>query len=275
MIMGEKGSNFMVRVLTAAAMIVVVAACLILSPYSFLAITLVVCAGAMHEFFGLAAHKGGRPLKWYPVIIGMAAISLTFLIAMGWIGKSWLAVLIPLLSAVFVAELYRKQEDPLSNISTALSGLIYVAAPLCLLCALAFRGGSYSPWLTLCIIGIVAVNDTFAYITGILIGRHKIFERISPKKSWEGFFGGLIFAVAAAVLFGHLMGGNLIFWGGLGLIIVAGAVFGDFIESMLKRSAGVKDSGSILPGHGGFLDRIDSLLFTVPLVYAYFSIFAI
>lgn len=265
----------MVRTLTAVVLIVVVAACLIFSSYSFLAIALVACAGAMREFFGLAARKGVRPLTWYPVIVGLATIAVTYLVVSGTISKNWFAALIPLVSALFAAELFRKKEDPLSNISVALAGLAYVALPLCLLCALAFVGGIYSPWLTLAIIGVVAVNDTFAYLTGILLGRHKLFERISPKKSWEGFFGGLLFAVAASVLFGHLMGGSLIFWGGLGVVIVGGAVLGDFIESLLKRSAGVKDSGNILPGHGGLLDRVDSLLFTVPLVYAYFSIFAL
>ncbi len=265
----------MVRTLTAVILIAVVAACLILSSYSFLAITLVVCAGAMHEFLALATHKGVRPLRWYPIIVGLLIIAVTFLVVSGIISKNWFPVTIPLVSSVFVAELYRKKEDPLSNISVALGGLVYVALPLCLLCALAFIGGGYSPWLILAVIGVVAVNDTFAYITGVLFGRHKLFERISPKKSWEGFFGGLVFAVAASVLFGHLIGGNLMFWGGLGIVIVGGAVFGDFIESLLKRSAGVKDSGNILPGHGGFLDRVDSLLFTVPLVYTYFSIFAL
>ena len=265
----------MVRALTAVILIAVVAACLILSSYSFLAITLAVCAGGMHEFFGLATLKGAHPIKWYPIIIGTAIIAVTFLVVSGVISKNWFAALIPLVSAIFAVELFRKKEDPLSNISVALSGLVYVSLPLCLLCALAFVGGDYSPWLILAVIGIVAVNDTFAYITGVLLGRHKLFERISPKKSWEGFFGGLIFAIGAAVLCGHFMGGSLIFWGGLGIVIVGGAVFGDFIESLLKRSAGVKDSGNILPGHGGFLDRVDSLLFTVPLVFAYFSIFVL
>ena len=104
---------------------------------------------------------------------------------------------------------------------------------------------------------------------GVTFGKHRLCERISPKKSWEGFFGGLIGAVAVAVLFGHLAGGSLLVWGGLGLVASLSGVAGDLVESLLKREVDVKDSGKMMPGHGGFLDRFDALYIAVPYVFVY------
>ena len=121
----------------------------------------------------------------------------------------------------------------------------------------------------LAFISIIWVNDVFAYLVGVTIGKHRLCERISPKKSWEGFFGGLVGAVGVSVLFGHLFGGNLLVWGGLGLVMTLSGVAGDLVESLMKREADVKDSGKMMPGHGGFLDRFDALLLAVPFALFY------
>lgn len=271
--MGGKGSNLLVRVLTAAVLIVVVAGCVLLSPYSFLALLLVICAGGMWEFFRLAGAKGAQPVKWLAVAAGISAVVITFLVSAGMVSPVWYSLLILFVSALFIAELYRKKDNPLVNISVAAGGLAYVAVPMSLLCSLAFTGGGYYPALVLIIVAIVAVNDTFAYFTGVLFGKHRLFERISPKKSWEGFFGGLVFAVGGSLLYAHLTGGSLPGWGILGVLVVVAAVFGDLVESMFKRASDMKDSGKALPGHGGILDRIDALLIAIPIVYVYFAIF--
>jgi phosphatidate cytidylyltransferase len=119
---------------------------------------------------------------------------------------------------------------------------------------------------------VIWANDVFAYLVGVVIGKHRLCERISPKKSWEGFFGGVVGAIGVAVLFGYLFEGNLWVWGGLGLVTALTGVAGDLAESMLKREADVKDSGAMMPGHGGFLDRFDAMLISAPFVFVYLCI---
>ena len=192
-------------------------------------------------------------------------------------------VLLPMIFALFVAELYRRHENPLGNVCWELGGLVYIALPFALLATIPLRGAcsagsSYVPGDMLAIIFIVWANDVGAYLAGSLFGRHRLFERISPKKSWEGFAGGVLCAVAVGWLYGLYAGpgdtAHGLLWSGAGLVVAVAGVLGDLVESMLKRSAGLKDSGNSIPGHGGFLDRFDALILAVPFVYAYFAIFA-
>lgn len=271
--MGKFGRNIVVRTLSGAGLLVVVLAAVFISEYTFAALMAVIAGGSMWEFYRIAARSGAQPQRWYATIVGVAAVLAGFMMAAGHVDARLLTLLIPLVAAMFVIELYRKKEQPLTNVSVSLGGVVYAALPMVLISFISFMDGSYNQYVVLAIIFTVWVNDIFAYLTGVAFGRHKFFERISPKKSWEGFFGGLIFAIAFAVLCGHLLGGNLWFWGGLGAVTVAGAVLGDLVESLFKRAADMKDSGSIIPGHGGFMDRFDALLFAIPLVYVYFIIF--
>jgi len=148
----------------------------------------------------------------------------------------------------------------------------YIIVPLiCLVWIFEVEGRIY----VLALFAFVWVNDTFAYLVGSAIGKRKLFERISPKKTWEGFFGGLIFAVFAGFLFSHFTAdNNLIKWLGLAVVVVIFGTMGDLFESYIKRNLNVKDSGTILPGHGGFLDRLDSILFASPVALIYLLIFA-
>jgi phosphatidate cytidylyltransferase len=130
----------------------------------------------------------------------------------------------------------------------------------------------WNPWCAICYILTIWANDSFAYLVGVGIGRHRMCERISPKKSWEGFVGGVVAAVGFAALWGHLLGGNVAVWAGLGAVIAVTGVAGDFVESLFKRTAGVKDSGAILPGHGGMLDRFDALFISAPYAVLYLII---
>lgn len=149
-------------------------------------------------------------------------------------------------------------------------GIIYVAVPMAMLLYVPqMLVGKWNPWAMMAFISIIWVNDICAYLVGVTLGKHRLCERISPKKSWEGFFGGLIGAAGFAVLFGHLFGGNLLIWGGLGLVVALAGVAGDLIESLIKREADVKDSGTMMPGHGGFLDRFDALLLATPFALFY------
>jgi phosphatidate cytidylyltransferase len=132
----------------------------------------------------------------------------------------------------------------------------------------------FSPGIVVGFFLLIWANDTGAYLSGISFGRHKLFERISPKKTWEGFIGGLILAVLVSWLVSGWLGVVGKFnWVVIAALISIAGTYGDLVESMLKRSLGVKDSGKIMPGHGGFLDRFDSAIISFPLVYLFISLF--
>ena len=149
-------------------------------------------------------------------------------------------------------------------------GVCYVALPLSLMCYIPILGSdTWNPWVMVAYIFIIWANDVFAYLVGMSVGRHRMFERLSPKKSWEGFFGGLAGAVAMGYAAARVLDADVWAWLGLALVAAATGVLGDLVESMFKRAAGVKDSGNLIPGHGGVLDRFDALLLSAPFVFVY------
>lgn len=199
----------------------------------------------------------------------LAATGVVCIIFMGrlWAIYLWLFVFLIRL----IAELYLHNDKPVKSLSQFFFSQIYIGFPL--LCAALI--GAHGIHLVLAIFLMIWINDTGAFIVGCSIGRHRLFERISPKKSWEGFFGGLIFNMGAATLFcvaGNNFWGfepNILLWLGLAIIVTVFSTWGDLVESMFKRSLNVKDSGKIIPGHGGILDRIDSLLLVFPASFLY------
>jgi len=176
----------------------------------------------------------------------------------------------PAVLVVVIAELFRRKENPLLNIAVLILPLFYVAFPFSVT-AYIFRLEVESPEVLLAgFFLLIWTNDTFAYLTGVTIGKHRLFERISPKKSWEGFFGGVIFSmIIAYVLGGYFDVLERWQWSVMALIVSVAGTFGDLTESMFKRSAGIKDSGKMLPGHGGVLDRFDGVLMAAPFVVVY------
>lgn len=185
----------------------------------------------------------------------------------------WASMLciIPLL--FFSFEVYKKGDWQINNLAFRLIGFIYVLAPLILLNYLNINSQAADSKIVLSVFILVWVNDSFAYLTGMLLGRHKLFERITPKKTWEGFIGGILATLIAAWMLKSFAGAtHIVIWEVVAFLIGISAVFGDFVESFFKRKAGVKDSGKIMPGHGGVLDRIDSLLFVFPIVFIYFEL---
>lgn len=283
-----KQKNFWVRTLSGVVLLVVVVAAVLVSQWTFGLLLAAICVGSMWEFYGLAEKKGAEPNKWLGIAGGMCLLTAIFAMSVMEANDDnyvpWL--FIPLLVAffmsclgIFIAELYRNRENPFSNIGITLTGIFYIALPLALFSFISIFSLSdisvYSPWLVMTYIFIIWMNDIGAYLVGVSIGKHRLFERISPKKSWEGFFGGVVFGVGTAVAAAYIMGWNVWFWVGLAVVAVVSGVFGDLLESMFKRSAGVKDSGNLIPGHGGMLDRFDALIFSLPFVFVYFIIFAI
>lgn len=194
-------------------------------------------------------------------------------------------ILIPYLFLIiylFVSELYLKKKNPVHNWAYAMMSQIYIALPFALLNVLAYHTSSdgsiseYNPILPLSIFIFNWVNDTGAYCTGMLFGKHRLFERISPKKSWEGSIGGGVFSIIAAIAMAHFFPFmSTATWIGLGLTVVIFGTWGDLTESLLKRTLGIKDSGNILPGHGGMLDRFDSTILAVPAAVVYLYIISL
>ncbi len=179
-------------------------------------------------------------------------------------------ICVPITIMIIIAELYRKHPNPFHNISYTIFGVIFSAVPFCFFYASAFVDGTYSYHYPLAFLILLWSSDTGAYLFGVNWGKHKLFERHSPKKSWEGFAGGMFTSLLAAFIislyFDEL---SLIEWMGMSAIIVTAGTLGDLSESMLKRSLSTKDSGNMLPGHGGLLDRFDGLLLAAPLVFVY------
>lgn len=203
-------------------------------------------------------------------VAGCAALCFSWMI---WPLAIWVAIMISRMTL----ELYINSETPVRNLAKSLMTQIYIGMPMALMCEL--RDMTDGRFL-LIVFAMIWINDTGAFLTGSLLGRHKLFERISPKKTWEGFFGGLLFNLISGYIFyrcwsqdySFLLPAELWTWLLLGLIITVFATWGDLVESLMKRSLHIKDSGNIIPGHGGILDRIDSLLFVMPVTFLYILI---
>lgn len=263
----KKRNEFITRTLSGAVLLAVVLGCLMFGKATFLLLLLIIGLGSQIEFLGISRQAGVEPSRLLPLAIGALVICGAFFSS-----AELLLLAIGGCFLLFVLELYRGSNTPLGNIAAALMSVFYTTVPMAALALIGLRGGEYNYRYVLAIIAITWINDIFAYIVGVTMGRHRLFERISPKKSWEGFFGGLLFATAAAVAVGAMLGESLLIWGGLGVVVVVAAVLGDLVESMFKRSVGVKDSGALIPGHGGMLDRFDALLFAAPFVLFYLTI---
>lgn len=184
--------------------------------------------------------------------------------------------------ALFAVELFRENEHPFQRIAFALCGIVYVCVPFSLLAfykvdkvlTVGFSGSDFASLMILFLFGFTWVNDTFAYLTGMLLGKHPLCPKISPKKTIEGLLGGFVFTIACAAILSHIYMKGLE-WQivGLAVLVVIASTLGDMVESRFKRWVGVKDSGKMLPGHGGFLDRFDSVIFSIPIFFAYLQMF--
>lgn len=212
-------------------------------------------------------------------ILGLVGSFVTYLTIIapitGWFSFSvGFAIALPIYFSVFLSELYRKHENPFSNVAHTLMPSIYIALPFGLLLLanniVGRETGEFFPYLIVGFYFMLWSNDTGAYLAGKAFGKHKLFERISPNKTWEGSIGGATLAVIVSIVCAKSFGVLPLYaWITMGLIIAVIGSMGDLVESLFKRSMGVKDSGNIMPGHGGILDRFDGLLLAAPFVFAF------
>lgn len=272
--------NFLIRALTGIAFVTIILGSIWLHPYSFLILFSLITGLMLWEFYGLLNQYEEATVKRAICALGgVYLFAATFFYANGIIdGKVFLPYLLFLMS-IFIGELYYKAKSPINNWAFALFGQVYCAGALSLI---NFIGAipntpgkvQYTPIFVLAIFIFVWLNDTGAYLVGVTCGRKRLFERISPKKSWEGFWGGLTIAGASSQVFAWWVPEVSWYnWLGLSIVIVVFGTWGDLIESLLKRTLEVKDSGNALPGHGGILDRFDSMLLAIPAAYIYIELF--
>ncbi|WP_020602735.1 phosphatidate cytidylyltransferase [Spirosoma spitsbergense] len=236
----------------------------------------VVSALTQREFYRLLGLDGFEPLTAYGTLVGTMICVLAYFVETDQISMGSYFLICPASSMIFLIKLYKKKDmKPFTNIGFTFLGIIYVAMPFALLIIMALQGGTFHPMIITGCLLLLWASDIGAYFAGTKFGRRKLFERVSPKKSWEGSLGG---AAAAAVI---ALG--LTFWAPelkpwqwycVGGIIVVTGTYGDLVESLFKRSIAIKDSGTSIPGHGGFLDRFDGLLLATPFIITFLKLFA-
>ncbi|MFM7217466.1 MAG: phosphatidate cytidylyltransferase [Bacteroidota bacterium] len=271
-------SNLTQRILTAIVGISMVLAAVLYGEFTFLLLLLIIVVLGTLEFFRHLEHDGVRPQVIPGVVLAAAPFIAPALASGLGIALNLLPIILALPYVIFIRELWTKAEKPFTNIGMTLLGAIYLAFPLFLFYLFAFQGnepGNYHAFNILGYFFILWASDTGAYFTGRFLGKHKLFERISPKKTWEGFFGGLALSlVVAFVVSKYYHSFETMDWMIIGLIIAVTGALGDLVESLFKRSIQVKDSGSLLPGHGGILDRFDGLFISAPFVFVYVLLFS-
>lgn len=276
-------SNFWQRTLTGIVFVIVIIGSIIVDYLIFSGVIAVFIAVGLWEFYALAGKKNVAPLKYPGIVLGLLIFFATVFCNTSLITYNQFglcnAIVFLLLLFFFVVELFRKSDNALLNVSVLFAGLIYVVIPFCFLASIPSMKGndnSIGKVLLISFFVLLWVYDIFAYLIGTWLGKHKMFESVSPKKSWEGFIGGAVFCVAVAVILSFLYKQMTIAeWGIIAVLIIVFGTFGDLVESMFKRSAGVKDSGKFFPGHGGVLDRFDAVLLAAPWVYFYLFFFVL
>ena len=270
--------NLILRSITGIIYVGLICASVLLGGWPFIVFFGIIAILALEEFYHLTnASTGGENITTLIIdvagglilCVGLGSVNTGVLspFTMAVLGGTFFTVYLLYLIVRLVLQLYNQEASPLTNLAYSYMGQMYIALPIGLMSMYyTLPNGMH---LLLAMFIMIWLNDTGAFCVGSMIGKHKLFPRISPNKSWEGFFGGVVFAIASAFVFKYGFPqyfDNISIGGlcGLGVVVSAFATWGDLVESLIKRTLGVKDSGTLLPGHGGILDRIDSLLLVVP-----------
>jgi len=272
--------NLIIRGLTGAVFVAILVGGVYYNPYTFLVLFSILTGLLIWEFHSLL--KEYFPSKTKRIISTAGGIYLfasAFAYSNGLFGSSIFLPYMAFILYSFISELYNKHQNPLINLAFTLLAQLYCAGSFALanyivLVKSADGEISFTPLFLLALFVFVWINDTGAYLIGSQFGKHRLFERISPKKSWEGFWGGMFFALASSLIFSRMVPEISWYnWLGFATTVVCFGTWGDLVESLIKRTVGVKDSGKMLPGHGGMLDRFDSILLAIPAAYIYIELF--
>jgi phosphatidate cytidylyltransferase len=277
------------RTLSGVVFVALIFACIYFGPYTlwlFMAVVLCGCLWEYHKI--LVANKGTGFYVRRAFLIGTGMLAfVTFFWSFYWpeggeklfqavqlsASDLTLIVVLPVVYLIFILELFMQNKRPFKQVGLFVFGLFYIALPILLYLDLAHRkqptGESlYNQIFAIAPFILIWTNDTMAYLSGRLLGKTLLFSRISPKKTWEGTIGGIVFTLLISYLLASQLGGpSTAQWLAMAMIVSVFGSFGDLFESMLKRSVGIKDSGNIMPGHGGFLDRFDSFIFALPMLW--------
>jgi phosphatidate cytidylyltransferase len=260
------------RAVTGFFFVIVMVGSVMLGHYVFSVFYLLLSLLCLREFYRLLKNNGIKPNIQTGIINGFFIYMIFALIVFGdsVLLHKLLVLLTLTVSAIFIQELFKKSPTPFISISYTLAGLVFVCLPFTFFHAIAFVKNGYNFHYPLAFLLLLWTNDTGAYLTGRKFGRTKLFERHSPKKTWEGFIGGALLSCGVAFILSRYFDElSWIQWVIEAVLISFFGTLGDLVESMFKRSINVKDSGEILPGHGGLLDRFDGLLLAAPIVYTY------
>ncbi|MDR6941905.1 phosphatidate cytidylyltransferase [Mucilaginibacter pocheonensis] len=270
-----------VRAITGFFFVIVMVASNLLGQYVFSIFYLLLASFCLFEFYNLIKQGTAQPNVITGLVYGIllftasAALVYSAQFALPFLNEGHTAakvlLLLPLAAAaVFIQELYKKTPAPFNNIAFTFLGILFAIIPFAFFHAMAFISGSFNFHIPLAFLIMLWCNDTGAYLVGSKLGRTKLFERHSPKKTYEGLIGGILISAGAALILSHYYD-ELSWkqWVSIAVLISCFGTLGDLVESMFKRSINVKDSGGILPGHGGLLDRFDGLLLAAPIVYTY------
>lgn len=282
--MTSKQKNLITRTITGIVYVAVMVFGM-MRPETIILLFALIAGLTMWEYTGLVNAIDG--VRTNRLISTVAAVYFVLAVA-GWrVGLVDFRAFVPYILTIvylFIEELYLKQKNPVNDWAYTMLGQMYVALPLALVFFLAFQidamnNASFQMLIPLCLFVFLWINDSGAYCTGSLVGKHKLFPRISPGKTWEGSIGGGLLVVVVAGVIGYIANNDaasphtlsVAEWIGFGLVVVVFGTWGDLVESLLKRTLGIKDSGNILPGHGGMLDRFDSALLAIPasVIYLY------
>ena len=275
--------DLLIRSLTGILFVAILVGAIMWDKLAVASLFFIISLIGLNEFFALMIKNGFNPKKSITTAIGAVIYFIISLYSFDQYSFKFLLFIFPLLVLLVVIEIFRKNETPISNIAFSIMGILYVVIPFAILNFFAYEStyseviniedGQHNYWLLLGFFMLQWSNDTGAYLIGSSLGKHKMTPEISPNKTWEGAIGGFVMSLLVAFVISYFTYSSLLHWLAISTIVVIFGTIGDLTESRIKRTCGVKDSGRIMPGHGGILDRYDGVLFSAPFVLAYLHIF--
>lgn len=270
-------NNFLQRSITGILFVGILIGGIYVGKYSFISLFTLITMLSLWEFYTMTEKAGFKPQKLFGTFLGTSFFFLSSLYLQQIIQQEYLVLIFPLFFLIMIVELYRKPDHSIVNTSITIAGILYLTVPLVLLNYFTYATlyqsmglSDYNPSILLGFFILIWTSDSFAYLIGVKFGKHKLFESVSPKKTWEGSIGGAVFTLFMACALSYFYKElPLTDWMVIGCLIVLFGSLGDLIQSKFKRSLNIKDSGNLLPGHGGILDRLDGVFLASPFIFTY------